>query len=63
MTSSSDTSALPMVPNTPRVVTACVCPMTAPRLAEPTQYTVIVTAAMAIAPIRLPSENPSNLAV
>jgi hypothetical protein len=37
MTSSSETSALPIVPKMPRVVTACVWPTTAPTFAEPMQ--------------------------
>jgi len=36
-TSSSETTALPMVPKIPRVVTACVWPTTAPTLADPMQ--------------------------
>src|SRR6266851_7993375 len=62
MTSSSETIALPTVPKTLRVVTACVWPATAPTFADPMQYPVIVTAAIVIATISRPRDRPSNRA-
>ena len=60
---SSETIALPIVPKMFRVVTACVWPATAPTFADPMEYTVMVTVAMAIAVISLPSVRPSNRAL